>query len=387
MKAKQLIVFYMKDGKSASSSYYRIIQYTQGIEISNKSRITIRVLAPDSMTKIRYDIIGSQKRAIVQFAVKALYALTIAMRGFFFMMCDALRKPTCTIVLRSLQPHTFVAPVSLAYRFLLQNSRRVVWDFDDDIFCSSEISSGEARLLCNMANTIVVTHTGLSDLLPGDAHDRIALLPTTDGDFASFDLSMWDAERSQSITSELRLVWVASSAGLANLEFVSNKLDEAAVRVKETTGKNVVLTVVCNLPLNHEFEHLSMVYVPWSRSAAIEEIRKAHVGIMPLIDSAFSRGKGAFKVVQYMAGGLPSIASSTGFNSEVVLNGVTGFLINEEESRNGWADALEKLASDSNFWSDMGKAAFKRWESDYSYAVNLEKWQSFILGNDDHDHA
>ena len=75
---------------------------------------------------------------------------------------------------------------------------------------------------------------------------------------------------------------------------------------------------------------------------------------MPLTDDPFSRGKSAYKLIQYQAAGLPAIASPVGENVRVIRHGVTGFLA---DSPAEWADALKQLAADSGLCAAMGLAA------------------------------
>jgi glycosyltransferase involved in cell wall biosynthesis len=89
---------------------------------------------------------------------------------------------------------------------------------------------------------------------------------------------------------------------------------------------------------------------------------------MPLDDTRFARGKGSFKIIQYMGAGLPSIASSVGFNKQVIVDGETGYLVGCSED---WIEAILRLSEDRSFWNTMSGDARKRWEAEYSYNANL----------------
>jgi glycosyltransferase involved in cell wall biosynthesis len=103
--------------------------------------------------------------------------------------------------------------------------------------------------------------------------------------------------------------------------------------------------------------------VPWSEATEVEEVAGADIGIMPLQDEPFQRGKCALKIIQYMAAGLPVVASPIGANNDVVQRGVTGFLPASEEE---WVKALSALIEDYVLRRRMGSAGRKRAEQLYS---------------------
>ena len=178
------------------------------------------------------------------------------------------------------------------------------------------------------------------------------------------------------------MVWLASSAGLKDIESISAELDEAANILEAQFKKKMTLVIVCNkCPILH-VQKLAVEYHEWSREIARQELLKAHFGIMPLIDNKFSQGKGGFKIVQYMSSGLPQIASAVGFNREVISDNESGFLVEESGKYNGWISAILKLSTDIDTWYKMSRCAYKRWESNFSFYQNLETWIELIEGGD-----
>lgn len=111
------------------------------------------------------------------------------------------------------------------------------------------------------------------------------------------------------------------------------------------------------------FEQLDLV--DWSEATEIAEVQQFTIGIMPLIDAPFQRGKSGYKLVQYMACGLPSVASPVGVNRQIVIEGATGFLV---ESETDWSSALMRLIKDPGLRMRMGAAARQRAVAHYSLA-------------------
>lgn len=101
----------------------------------------------------------------------------------------------------------------------------------------------------------------------------------------------------------------------------------------------------------------------WSEEREAADIRDMDIGIMPLPDTPWMRGKCGYKLIQYMACGLPVVASPVGVNSEIVTHGETGFLASTPAE---WQSALRTLINDPELRLRMGQAGRKRVERDYS---------------------
>ncbi|TKA97379.1 glycosyltransferase family 4 protein [Cereibacter changlensis] len=105
---------------------------------------------------------------------------------------------------------------------------------------------------------------------------------------------------------------------------------------------------------------------PWSEEKEIGLIQAMDIGIMPLDDSPWSRGKCGYKLIQYMACGLPVIASPVGVNTDIVVHGVNGFLAASDEE---WKTALRTLLGDPDLRKRMGSAGRRKVEEDYSVQI------------------
>ena len=112
---------------------------------------------------------------------------------------------------------------------------------------------------------------------------------------------------------------------------------------------------------------LPMDSLPWSEAGEAAAIASCDIGIMPLDDGPFERGKCGYKLIQYMACGLPVVASPVGANRDIVEHGVTGYLAETPEQ---WREALSTLASDPALRARMGAAGRKRVEKKYSLQVS-----------------
>ena len=116
--------------------------------------------------------------------------------------------------------------------------------------------------------------------------------------------------------------------------------------------------------------------LPWTEDSEVARIAAFDVGIMPLHDTPWERGKCAYKLLQVMAAGKPVIASPVGANRQVVQHGVNGFLA---DSPDEWADALRRLA-DPELRRRMGEEARRTVEAQYSTAVVAPKLAAILRG-------
>lgn len=123
---------------------------------------------------------------------------------------------------------------------------------------------------------------------------------------------------------------------------------------------SIVLAVGADEKLCEEPE---IMFLPWSEDTEVELIQRMDIGIMPLSDTPWARGKCGYKLIQYMACGLPVVASPVGVNRDIVEHGVNGFLASTNAE---WRQALETLIADPDLRQRMGRAGRARVESQYS---------------------
>lgn len=106
--------------------------------------------------------------------------------------------------------------------------------------------------------------------------------------------------------------------------------------------------------------------VDWSAATEVQEVQGFDIGIMPLPEEQWARGKSGYKLIQYMACGLPVLASPVGVNAEIVVEGETGFL---PRTLDEWRQALTMLIGDAAMRRRLGTNGRLRAEAHYSLEV------------------
>lgn len=120
------------------------------------------------------------------------------------------------------------------------------------------------------------------------------------------------------------------------------------------------------LKLNYKGE---IEILPWSEDTEVVAINKMDIGIMPLEESPWEQGKCAYKLIQYMACGLPVVASPIGMNKEVVIHGENGFLAATDQE---WIDSLTKLLTNPYLRQSFGQSGYQLVQEKYTLEKNFE---------------
>jgi glycosyltransferase involved in cell wall biosynthesis len=144
---------------------------------------------------------------------------------------------------------------------------------------------------------------------------------------------------------------------------------EPIMRALERTGARLLL--ISNAPPPPELMSARVEFRPWRPQTEVADLGEIDVGLMPLPDTPYARGKCAYKLIQYMALGRPGVASPVGANCEVVTPGSDGFL---PASAAEWEETLVSLALEPDLRRRIGEAASRRVEEAYALAAVLPRY-------------
>jgi glycosyltransferase involved in cell wall biosynthesis len=154
---------------------------------------------------------------------------------------------------------------------------------------------------------------------------------------------------------DLIVGWVGSAHTLPYLEGAADVLRTI------TREHPFKLHIVSDEALH--IDGLDIENIPWSLHNQEQEIARFDIGIMPLPDNIWTRGKCAYKLLQYMASGVPFVASAVGMNVEVAADGTTGFAV---RNHSDFALKLLRLLSDTELRHRLGTAGRARVVERYS---------------------
>jgi glycosyltransferase involved in cell wall biosynthesis len=131
------------------------------------------------------------------------------------------------------------------------------------------------------------------------------------------------------------------------------------------------LIVISNVNPKIEWKNVQSRFIQWTEETEVEGLQQIDIGLMPLKDEPFERGKCALKAVQYMAVGIPALVSPVGVNTSIVTDGFDGYHCRNNEE---FVNRLLELVSDKSKKIEMGKNARKTVEGKYSVEVLTERY-------------
>jgi len=150
-----------------------------------------------------------------------------------------------------------------------------------------------------------------------------------------------------------RIVWIGSPSTVAHNRLIVEPLQYLSKSVK---FKMRLIGAKIELP------GVDIEYLPWTEATEVSALQACDIGIMPLPDLPWERGKCGYKLIQYMACGLPVVASPVGVNKSILRGGKYGLLA---ETRQDWVDALESLLMSPDLRLRMGLSGRNCIENEY----------------------
>lgn len=255
-------------------------------------------------------------------------------------------------------------PAALLW-LLRRASRRLVFDFDDAIFCNTDGTPSRTRMARFAAMARACDH-----VLAGNAflarhaaafNPAVTLVPTC------IDAARYRVEASKPADS-LDLVWIGSRS---TRKYLAEAMPWLAGAAQAVPGLRLKIVADFDLPGCG----VTTLPVAWRAESEAHELAASHIGIAPMRDDDWSRGKCALKVLQCMAAGLPVVSSKAGANAEVIDDGVHGFLA---ATPGEWAERIARLAQDADLRRRMGEAGRRRMAADYSIEAVFDRLRPVI---------
>jgi glycosyltransferase involved in cell wall biosynthesis len=164
------------------------------------------------------------------------------------------------------------------------------------------------------------------------------------------------------------VVWIGSPSTVPYLQLLQAPLQELARRVP------FVLRIIGG---QLAMDGVQVECLNWSEDTEAENLASADVGVMPLLDTPWEQGKCAYKLIQYMACGLPVVASPVGANCSVVHEGLNGYLAADPSA---WVEHLERLLTSTDRRKAMGNKGRQLVEQSYCIQVTGNRLAGFLRG-------
>lgn len=255
------------------------------------------------------------------------------------------------------------------FEWLFRRSKaKLIFDFDDSIWLQDE--NPNQSLFQKLKNPLktgkIISYCDL--IIAGNEYlkeyalqhnSNVTIIPTTIDTEEYSPIEISDREKA---------ICVGWSGSFSTIKHFESALEPLKV-IKEKYGDKVRFKVIGDG--NYKNDELQITGLPWKKDTEIEDLCDIDIGIMPLPDDAWSKGKCGLKGLQYMALEIPTIMSPVGVNSEIIEEGKNGMLASSIEE---WVQKLSQLIEDSSLRKQMGEEGRKTVLKDFSVEANKDKW-------------
>ncbi len=244
--------------------------------------------------------------------------------------------------------------------------KKIIYDFDDAIWLpntsdNNRIAAGlkwhsKVSLTCRWSYKVSCGNAYLADYAR-QFNNNVIVNPTT------IDTDSYHNRIKDQHTPKLTIGWTGTHSTIQYLDAI------VPVLQKLEQNYDFVFTVISNSPPS--FSLRSLNYIKWSKGAEIDDLLKFNIGVMPLTDDPWSRGKCGFKALQYMSLGIPALVSPVGVNTNIVDDGINGRICHDN---NEWEQTIEDLINNKDLKINWGKEARKKIETKYSVLSNSQNF-------------
>ncbi len=242
--------------------------------------------------------------------------------------------------------------------FLLKTLKAVmIFDLDDAVYLRPAQSEKVGRML--QVAKIVIAGNDYLAAYARNYNTNVVTIPTV------VDTAIYQPRSEPRHDGDDRIIigWIGSNPNRGDLTPLKPVFDWLAQRYKN----KIALRIVSDRPLQMETS-LTIEFVPWTLNGSLAALQQFDIGIMPLDDTLWNRGKCGFKLIEYMAVGAAAVASPVGVNVEIVEDGRTGFLA---AAVGEWQERLTYLIEHDSVRLEMGRLAAERVEERYSVTAVL----------------
>lgn len=254
-------------------------------------------------------------------------------------------------------------------------SKPIIYDFDDAIFLPSSSrpnifidrfkNPSKIKKIIRMSNCIIAGNQYLADFALKD-NKEVSVIPT------SIDTEKYAPVHNFYIKERKKVPvvigWIGSVTTSEFLNIIKNPFIQLsrsfAHVIFKIIGSDFSIDAVAGI-VNHH----------WSLATEVDDLRTFDIGIMPMPDNDWTRGKCGFKAILYMSMGIPCVSSPVGVNKEIMRDGINGFLA---ESERDWIEKLSLLIENPELRKKIGLQGRETIEQLYSVKVNASKFLETI---------
>ncbi len=331
---------------NSPAARFRIWQFANPLQELGYD-VTIRVPFPDRENKDRYgNTVSTSSR--IRSLLRVLTACWI--------IRDA-HKFFAVIINRDIVPEL---RVTFLEERIIRKGGRLIFDFDDAIYLGSR--KNKVQFILERVDAVVCGNKFLTGFARSYNSD-VTVIPSV------VDTNLY-------VPSEKRynplpiIGWIGSShTRKAHLPLLQKPLELLAEKC------DFEFRIIADEDPKLQWTNVKVKFIKWTEENEIYELQQLNMGLMPLFDSEFERGKCGFKAIQYMSVGIPALVSPVGINAEIVDHDKNGFHCSSTED---WVDSMLSLIHNNEKALQMGKEARDKIVNEYSMNKALSLWHEVL---------
>jgi glycosyltransferase involved in cell wall biosynthesis len=285
----------------------------------------------------------------------------------FFQLITGIRGARFVFIHREAAP---VGPPVFEWIIAKVLHKKIIYDFDDAIWIS-DVSNRNAlasffkafwkvKYICTWSNKISVGNKYLNNWAL-QYNSRVVYNPTCVDMDRRFNIIKNQA------TEKVVIGWTGSHSTLKYLDLIKEVLEELEGEF------DFEFLVICDKKPDWKIK--SLRFLPWNEASEVRDLLEINIGIMPLEKDAWSEGKCGFKLIQYLALGIPAVATPVGVNSQIIVPGENGYLC---ETPSEWKSALITLLRQTSLRQMMGEAGRVKMLKEFSIRANENNFLSLF---------
>jgi glycosyltransferase involved in cell wall biosynthesis len=366
------ILFFI-EGKDTPSSRFRVQQF---IPYFKKLGIKCKLIQghPHKTYYVSYHNL-ILKRVVNSF-LYFVKALTIIAQMPLILWADIV------FLQRPLIHHNFIFLEKILYWF----KKPIIFDIDDALFLKAKdpdqyeeifvkLSQGNFRLnwTIKKAQYVLAGNKFLANYCK-KYNNNTKIIPTvinTDRYRAYFNIS--GISNIQKTKGKLIIGWMGTST---NLDYLVKYLDVFG-EIRKMHPQTILMISTNNFFYKKKINKaIPTQFIKWSKENELQTLYSFDIGIMPLPNEPWVKGKCGFKLIQYMACGIPSIGSNIGANKEIINDGSNGYLARGKEE---WVQKISTLLKDVELRKKFSKQGRKKIEQNYSIKSVLPEFITIFI--------
>ena len=345
---KKILFLFPYPQGTAASQRFRFEQYFAELEKNN-----FQASSQSFLDKATWDVLYKKGHLFLK--------ITGIIKGFLrrFFILFSLRSYQFVFIHREASP---IGPP--VFEFIISKifRKKIIFDFDDAIWLPNTSKENKiisflkwndkTSLICKWAYKISAGNKYLAGFA-SKYNQHVIINPTT------IDLLHLHNKLKVQNSPTTSIGWTGTHSTLMYLKNIIPVIEKLEKKIKFD------FIVICDR--DPDFKLTSYKFIRWSKENELDDLLKINVGVMPLVNDEWAKGKCGFKALQYMALGIPAVASPVGVNEEIIETGANGFICYTSED---WEKALEKLLSDANLREKMGRLAYEKVKNNYAVQAN-----------------